>query len=89
MDQTTHQSLQERGTDMPRPAVEKAKQITSDVQDFVADRPYATIAAAALTAFAIGALWKLGHRSPSRYESLKARFPDAQDFAKYLPRQWR
>lgn len=89
MDPATRTDPLQRGIDIAQPALKNIERMSDDVQTFVAERPYATIAATAVAAFAIGALWKLGHRKPSRIESLKSQLPELHDLTKYLPRQWR
>ena len=52
----------------------------------IKQRPYTTLAIAAGLAFAVGALWKLGHqRPPTRLEALRARMPDMRGCVPELP----
>jgi hypothetical protein len=47
------------------------------------------LAIAAGLAFAVGALWKLGHqRPPSRWDALRARVPELPS-KEWLPQRWR
>src|SRR5215470_9072104 len=55
-------------------------------QQHVKEHPIATIAIVAGLAFAVGALWKIGHsRPPSRTEQLLARL---SNLSSELPRRW-
>jgi len=66
---------------------DRAVGLVSDIGAAVRDRPYTTLAMAAGLAFAVGALWKMGHqRPPSRWEAWTARLPSGQD---WLQRRWR
>src|SRR5205085_12469064 len=79
---------------------EHAEGITDQVSEFgarvetmagelvvaIKQRPYTTLAIAASLAFAVGALWKLGHQRPqTRLEALRARMPDVRGRVPELP----
>ena len=76
---------------------ERAGIMVGDLGTAIKERPYTTLAIAAGLAFAVGALWKLGHQRPqTRLEALGARMPDVRahmpDISSWeglLPRRWR
>ena len=70
----------------------RAETVTEELVSALKRRPYATIAIAVGLAFAVGALWKLGHRRPqTRLEALRAQLPDVRnrDWNGLLQRAWR
>jgi hypothetical protein len=72
----------------------RAETVTEELVSAVKRRPFATIAIVAGLAFAVGALWKLGHRRPqTRLEALRAQLPDVRnrmrDWNGLLQRAWR
>ena len=72
----------------------RAETMTEELVSALKTRPYATIAIAAGLAFAVGALWKLGHRRPrTRLEALRQQLPDVRnrmrDWNGRLQRAWR
>ena len=73
-------------------ALEIRRHAGSMAEELVAaikERPYTTLAITAGLAFAMGAVWKLGHRRPpSRLESLLAHLPQLPSRESVLQR-WR
>ena len=75
----------------------RAETIAEELATAIKERPYTTLVIAAGLAFAVGALWKLGHqRSQTRLEALRARLPDMRSRISDLPswdsllqRRWR
>ena len=72
----------------------RAETVTEELAAAIKNRPYATLAIAAALAFAVGALWKLGHRRPqTRLEALRAQLPDVRSrmpsWNGLLERSWR
>jgi hypothetical protein len=72
----------------------RAETMTEELAAAIKNRPYATLAIAAGLAFAVGALWKLGHRRPqTRLEALRAQLPDVRSrmpsWNGLLQRSWR
>lgn len=70
------------------------KTMTGELVTAIKNRPYSTLAIAAGLAFALGAVWKLGHRRPqTRLEALRARLPDVRnrmpDWNGLFQRTWR
>jgi len=73
-----------------RRAGERVGDMATGLGNAVKERPYTTLAIAAGLAFAVGALWKLGHQRPqSRLDALLARVPDLPNRADLIPRRWR
>jgi hypothetical protein len=69
---------------------ERAGDLAQQIGDAIKERPYTTVAIAAGLAFAVGALWKLGHqRSQSRLEALLAQMPELPGRDSLIPRRWR
>src|SRR5215510_4966964 len=57
----------------------RAETATEELVAAMKNRPYETLAIAAALAFAVGALWKLGHRRPqTRLEALRAQLPNVR-----------
>lgn len=55
----------------------------------IRERPYTALAMAAGFAFAVGALWKIGHRRPtSRWDALTAHMQGLPSGQKLLGRHW-
>jgi hypothetical protein len=80
--------------DQARQVSARAETVTEELVSAMKRRPYATLAIAAGLAFAVGALWKLGHRRPpTRLEALRAQLPDVRnpmrDWNGLLQRAWR
>jgi hypothetical protein len=75
----------------------RAETMAEEVAAAIKERPYTTLAIAAGLAFAVGAIWKIGHRQPpTRLEALRARMPDIRgrmpelsNWGDLLPRSWR
>jgi len=75
----------------------RAETIAEELAAAIKERPYTTLAIAAGLAFAVGAIWKIGHRQPpTRIEALRARMPDMRgrmpelpNWGHVLPRSWR
>ena len=72
----------------------RAETVAEELVVAIKNRPYATLAITAGLAFAVGALWKLGHRRPrTRLEALRAQLPDVRnrmrDWNGLLQRAWR
>ena len=66
----------------------RAETVTEELAAAIKNRPYATLAIAAALAFAVGALWKLGHRRPqTRLEALRAQLPPSWNGL--FERSWR
>ena len=78
--------------EMPKSAEElgeRAMTIAGEIGAAVKERPYTSLAVAAGLAFAIGALWKMSGRRPSRMDGLLAHLPsDWQSRAHELSRRW-
>ncbi len=60
----------------------------NDVVSTIREYPMTTLAVAAGLAFAVGALWKVGGRQPSRWEFLQSRLPEVPS-ARQLKSYWR
>ena len=72
----------------------RAETVAEELVTAIKNQPYATLAIAAGLAFALGALWKLGHRRPqTRLQALRAQLPDVRermpDWNGLLPRALR
>jgi hypothetical protein len=75
----------------------RAETMAEELAAAIKERPYTTLAIAAGLAFAVGAIWKIGHRQPpTRIEALRARMPDMRgrmpelpNWGHLLPRSWR
>jgi hypothetical protein len=64
----------------------RAQTIGEELGAAIKERPYTTLAIAAGLAFAVGALWKLGHQRPqTRLDALRARLPDVRGHVPELP----
>jgi hypothetical protein len=69
---------------------DRAADLASDVGTAVKEHPYTTMAIAAGLAFAVGALWKLGHQRPrSRLDTLVEQLPELAPKETLWPRRWR
>jgi hypothetical protein len=73
---------------------ERAGTMASELGAAIKERPYTTLAIAAGLAFAVGAVWKVGHqRQPqSRLDSWRGRLPELpsrESIESLLPRRWR
>jgi len=67
----------------------RAESIGEELVAAVKERPYTTLAITAGLAFAVGAVWKLGHRPPpSRLQTLLAQLPQMPSRERLLER-WR
>jgi ElaB/YqjD/DUF883 family membrane-anchored ribosome-binding protein len=81
--------IMDQVTDTAREMGDRAAGLAGDIGSAVRERPYTTLAIAAGLAFAVGALWKLGHQRPSsRWDALMARVPELPR-KDWLPQQWR
>ena len=72
----------------------RAETVAEELVTAIKNQPYATLAIGAGLAFALGALWKLGHRRPqTRLQALRAQLPDVRrripDWNGLLPRALR
>ena len=72
----------------------RVETVAEELVTAIKNRPYATLAIGAGLAFALGALWKLGHRRPqTRLQALRAQLPDVRkrmpDWNGLLPRALR
>ena len=84
------QGIMDQATETARNMGDRAASLASDLGAAVRDRPYTTLAVAAGLAFAVGALWKLGHQRPqSRWDALITRLPELPTREDLLPRRWR
>jgi hypothetical protein len=64
-------------SDSAREAGRRAVSLTEDIAETIRERPYTALAVAAGLAFAVGALWKLGHQRPhGSIESLLGKIPE-------------
>lgn len=87
MEHTATQSYAETVTDFGEAAVERGTEAAALARDTVKEHPIATLAVIAGLAFAVGALWKIGHaRQRSPVDSLRGRLSELQA---QLPRGWR
>ena len=87
MEHTATQSYAETVTDFGEAAVERGTEAAALARDTVKEHPIATLAVIAGLAFAVGALWKIGHaRQRSPVNSLRGRLSELQA---QLPRGWR
>jgi hypothetical protein len=70
---------------------ERAEAVATEIGAAIKERPYTTLAVAVGLAFAVGALWKLGHqRQPqSRLDAWLAQLPELPSRESLLPRRWR
>jgi|SRR5262245_12086644 len=83
------QAIVNQVSDTAQDIRERAGSIAQELTSAIRERPYTTLAIAAGLAFAIGAVWKLGHRRPpSAMERLFAQLPDLPD-RHDLARWWR
>jgi hypothetical protein len=82
------QAIVEQVSDTAREMSERAGSFAQELASSVRERPYTTLAIAAGLAFAVGAIWKLGQRPPSRIERLRAQLPELPD-RNSLARWWR
>jgi hypothetical protein len=84
------ESLADRTRRTAHDATERVETMVGELAEVVRQRPYATVAMAAGLAFAVGALWKLGHRRPpSRLQTLLDRLPELPNRSELVPRRWR
>jgi len=87
MDHTTPHSYAETVTEFGEAALERGTEAAAVARDTVKEHPIATLAVIAGLAFAVGALWKIGHaRQRSPVDSLLGRLSELQT---QLPRGWR
>ena len=66
-----------------------ASRLAGEVSAAAKEHPFAALAIAAGLAFAVGALWKMGTRPQSRFDTLVARLPDVPNGGNLWPRSWR
>jgi hypothetical protein len=91
------EGIMDQVSETARDMGDRAATVVGELDAAIRERPYTTLAIAAGLAFAVGALWKLGHRRPpTRLEALRARVQDARghlpelpSWDGLLPRQWR
>jgi hypothetical protein len=91
------EGIMDQVSETARDMGERAATMVGELGAAIKERPYTTLAIAAGLAFAVGALWKLGHRRPqTRLDALRARMHDARghlpelsSWEGLLPRQWR
>lgn len=84
------EGIMNQATEAARDMGHRAAGLAGDLGTAVRDRPYTTLAVAAGLAFAVGALWKLGHQRPqSRWDALMASLPELPARDDLLPRRWR
>jgi hypothetical protein len=68
---------------------DRAVGLVGEIGSSVREHPYAALAIGAGLAFAVGALWKMGHRHPqSRWDTLMAQMPELPR-KDLLPPRWR
>ena len=85
--ESTSQGLAEKAMDLGEQAVDRATEAAAAARDTVKEHPIATLAVVAGLAFAVGAIWKIGHsRQQTRVDSLLSRLGELQN---QLPRRWR
>jgi hypothetical protein len=83
------EGIMDQVTETARDMGDRAAGFADDIGSAVREHPYATLAIAAGLAFAVGALWKLGHQRPqSRWDALMARVPELPG-KDLLPQRWR
>jgi hypothetical protein len=71
------EGIMDQVTDTARDMGDRAAGFAGDIGSAVREHPYTTLAIAAGLAFAVGALWKLGHQRPqSGWDALMARVPE-------------
>ena len=95
-EQGTHKNAEGVSNQVSEPAA-RSETIAEELAAAIKERPYTTLAIAAGLAFAVGAIWKIGHRQPpTRIEALRARMPDMRgrmpelpNWGHLLPRSWR
>ena len=67
-------------------ATQRAQTMAEELVAALKERPYVTLAVTAGLAFAVGAVWKLGHRRPqTRLDALRAQLPDVRSRMPELP----
>jgi hypothetical protein len=66
----------------------RAGGIAGELGAAIKERPYTTLAVAAGLAFVVGAIWKLGQRTPSRWDRVAAQLPELPN-RRSLERWWR
>jgi hypothetical protein len=71
--------ITDQATETARQLGSRAEGMTRELGAAIRERPYTTLAIAAGLAFAVGAVWKLGQRPPSRMERLLAQLPEVPD----------
>ena len=83
------EGIMDKVTETARDMGDRAAGLADDVGTAVRENPYTTLAIAAGLAFAVGALWKVGHQRPqSRWDALMARVPELPG-KDLLPPRWR
>lgn len=79
----------ERVSDGAQHVSGRAVGIVEDLGGAIQSRPYTSLMVAVGVAFAVGAIWKLGHRrEATRLDRLLAQFPELPD-RRSLERWWR
>jgi hypothetical protein len=83
------EGIMDQATQTARDLSARAGGIAEELALTVRERPYTTLAIAAGLAFAVGAVWKLGHwQRQSRMDRLLAQLPDLPD-RNTLSQWWR
>jgi len=76
----TARHVSDKAVEYGEQALERTQETARSARDMMVEHPLATLAIAAGVAFAIGALWKVGHSRPqSGYDRLMARLGDLQN----------
>jgi hypothetical protein len=69
---------------------------SAQVRETVSANPLTTLMVVGAGAFVLGALWKVGRRTPSRLERVRSQMPDLdalwrslpKDYARYIPKEY-
>lgn len=69
-------------------AAERIADAGEQVRQTASEHPLTTLMFVGAAAFAVGALWKSGRRSPSRIQRLRAQMPDLDTLSSYLPKDY-
>ena len=79
----------EQVSEKAREVGQRAVSLTEDIAEAIRERPYTALAVAAGLAFAVGALWKLQQRPPTRLEALLGQLPEPPGRDSLIPSRWR
>jgi hypothetical protein len=71
-----------------RAATDRISDATEQVRQTASEHPLTTLMFVGAAAFAVGALWKSGRRTPSRLERMRAQMPDMDTLSSYLPKDY-